>query len=109
MENKALRHNADKPKWGLIHYASILPLVKVLMFGAKKYVPDNWKQPMSRREILESMQRHLSALMDGEECDQESGELHTGHIMANAMFWNYHYENAEREKVLKHIQDLGKM
>jgi len=35
------------------------------------------------------MMRHLSALMDGEEKDKESGISHIGHIQCNAMFYNY--------------------
>jgi hypothetical protein len=35
------------------------------------------------------MQRHLAAIMDGEEVDSESGLLHIGHLMADAMFYSY--------------------
>jgi len=51
---------------------------------------ENWKNHMDRVKILESLQRHLAYLMDGEEIDSESGLPHMGHIMANAMFYNYH-------------------
>jgi len=37
--------------------------------------------------------RHVVALMDGEEYDKESGQHHIGHIMANAMFYSYHFVN----------------
>ena len=51
----------------------------------------NWKRPgLKPKEILESMQRHLAALMDGEDNDPESGQNHIGHIMCNAMFYEYH-------------------
>ncbi len=88
---KALRFNEGKLKWSLVHYASLAPLVLVLMFGAKKYAPHNWKKEMDLTEILESLQRHLAALFDGELVDKESGQLHMGHVMCNAMFWVYHY------------------
>lgn len=64
-------------------------MVRVLMFGAEKYAPDNWKKGLDMKEILESMQRHLAALMDGELNDVESGLPHMGHIQCNAMFFNY--------------------
>lgn len=51
---------------------------------------DNWKKEMPTKQILESMQRHLAALMDGEEFDKESGLSHIGHIQANALFYTYH-------------------
>lgn len=88
---KALRYNNEKPKWSLVHFGSFIPMVKVLMFGAKKYSPDNWKKPMDKKELLDSMQRHMAALMDGEELDPESGESHIGHLMCNTMFFSYHF------------------
>lgn len=51
---------------------------------------DNWKKPMDLKKILESLQRHVAALMDGEELDSESEISHMGHIQCNAMFYNYH-------------------
>lgn len=64
-------------------------MIQVLEFGAEKYDVDNWKKGLDRREILESMMRHLAALLDGEQTDPESQLLHTGHIMCNCMFYNY--------------------
>ena len=86
----ALRYNDGKPDWTLLDYKSLLPLVKVMEQGAKKYSRDNWKLPNNNKmEPLQSAMRHLIALIGGEEFDKESGERHTGHIMANMMFYNY--------------------
>jgi hypothetical protein len=90
---KALRYNAGKPKWSLVHYKSLLPLVRVLEVGASKYAPFNWQKPFPKDELKESLMRHVVALMDGEEYDKESGQHHIGHIMANAMFYSYHFVN----------------
>jgi hypothetical protein len=90
---KSLRYNEDKPKWSLVHYKSLEPMVRVLEMGAKKYSPDNWKIGLNRDEILESTMRHLTALMDGELLDKESGISHMAHIQCNAMFYNYHEAN----------------
>ncbi len=90
MIDKALRFNEGKPKWTLVHFESMVPLVRILEYGAKKYAPYNWKKPMSRSDILDSMQRHMAKLIDGDENDEESGLPHIGHIMANAMFYSYH-------------------
>ena len=86
---KALRYNEGKKKWSYVHFKSLEPMVDVLMFGAKKYAPFNWQKPMDTAEILESMMRHLTALLDGEINDPESGLPHMGHIQCNAMFFNY--------------------
>jgi len=90
-KEKSDRFNEGKLKWSLVHYKSLEPMIKVLEMGAKKYSPDNWKKGLDLKEVQESMQRHLASLMDGETHDKESGELHMGHIMCNAMFWVYHY------------------
>ena len=95
--DKALRFNNGKPKWSYVHYKSLEPMVKVLEYGALKYAPLNWQKPMPLNEILESMQRHLASLMDGELIDAESGISHMGHIQANAMFYNYHVERLKNK------------
>ncbi|MFW6370976.1 MAG: dATP/dGTP diphosphohydrolase domain-containing protein [Bacteroidota bacterium] len=89
MKEKALRYNEGKPKWSLVHFQSLIPMVRVLEFGAAKYAPENWKKGLDKKQILESMMRHLTAVMDGEETDPESGISHMGHIQCNAMFYNY--------------------
>ena len=94
---KASRFNEGKPKWSLVHFESLIPMIRVLEFGAKKYAPKNWMKPMDTTEILESMQRHLAALLDGETHDTESGISHMGHIQCNAMFYNYHIKRINDE------------
>lgn len=96
-KEKSLRFNEGKPKWSYVHFASLIPMVRVLMFGAEKYAPMNWQKGLDLREILESQQRHLAALMDGEENDPESGLSHMGHIQCNAMFYNYHKMKQDEE------------
>jgi hypothetical protein len=87
---KAARFNEGKPQWSLVHFKSLEPMVRVLEFGCIKYDRNNWKKAMDTSKILESMQRHLAALFDGEEVDSETGISHMGHIQCNAMFYNYH-------------------
>lgn len=89
----SLRYNSGKPRWSLIHYPSLLPLVKVLEHGCIKYSRDNWKKGLDKKELLESTMRHLVELMEDNEDDSESKLAHTGHIMANIMFYEYHKNN----------------
>lgn len=88
---KAMRFNEGKTKWSLVHFNSLIPMVKVLEKGALKYAPFNWMKPMDLKEIEESAMRHLTAIIDGETHDPETGELHIGHLMCNCLFWSYHY------------------
>lgn len=90
----ALRYDAGKPQWDLVHFESLLPLVRVLEFGAQKYSKHGWKKPFKDKSIIiNSLLRHVLALADGEQNDPESGLPHVGHIIANAMFYSYHYGN----------------
>ena len=103
-EKKALRYNTGKRKWSLVHFKSLEPMIEVLEYGAKKYThtlssgevvsgAHNWKKGLVKEELLESMMRHLSALIDGQETDPESGLSHIGHLQCNTMFYNYHFGN----------------
>jgi hypothetical protein len=89
---KGLRFNTGKLRWGLVVFKALEPMVKVLMFGAAKYTDNNWKKGLPPREVLECMQRHLAALLDGEVNDPESGLPHIGHVQCNAMFYSYFTE-----------------
>jgi hypothetical protein len=89
-----LRFNTGKLQWGQMHYGAMEPMIRVLAYGAEKYDDRNWQKGLVPREVLECLQRHLAALMDGETHDKESGLPHIGHVMANAMFYSYFTEVA---------------
>lgn len=93
MNNKGLRDNKNKPKWSLVPQSSLIPLVRVLEFGAEKYAPHNWKKGLSITECCESLKRHLDSFMEGEDNDPESKLSHIGHIQANALFILWMMEN----------------
>lgn len=93
LKKEGLRFNQDKPKWSLVPQSALLPMVKVLEFGAKKYAPQNWMKGLSVVEICESMKRHLDAFMEGEDNDKESLISHIGHLQCNALFLAWMIEN----------------
>ncbi len=83
---QAERHNQGKPQYSLIDLECLTPCVEVLEFGAKKYARNNWKKGMPREQIIDSLLRHVGALLRGEELDPESGLSHIGHVQCNALF-----------------------
>jgi len=85
-DTKGDRFNEGKLRWSLVDFKSIEPMVRVLEFGAKKYSDHNWKEGLKTTEICESLMRHLTAYLNGENNDPESGISHIGHIQCNAMF-----------------------
>ena len=87
------RFNEGKPKWSLVPQSSLIPMVQVLEFGAKKYGAYNWAKGLSIRETCESLKRHLDAFMEGEDIDSDSGLSHIGHIQCNALFLSWMMEN----------------
>lgn len=97
--DKAKRFNEGKPQYSLLHLKSLEPVVRVLEFGAAKYDRNNWKKPMDLKSIEDSLTRHLTAINNGELFDEESGELHMGHIGANVMFWLYQYNNQKNAEI----------
>ncbi len=91
----------------------IFNLLKKLSYISKKIIlenyqiinsgRDNWKKGLDLNQILESISRHLFALMSGEIIDPESGQFHIGHIQANCMFWQYHYiKQCKKERNITH-------
>lgn len=116
--DKGLRYNHGRLKWSLVDFDAFEPMVKVLMYGAHKYtifegedgkqikgvdIPmeeasklkvlysgtNNWKKGLKVTEVMESLQRHINALMRGEDNDPESGLPHIGHMQCNVMFLAY--------------------
>lgn len=84
-----LRYNEGKERWSLVDFEALKPMVKVLEYGANKYDDHNWKKGLKTTEICESLLRHLTAYLNGEDKDNETGLNHTGHILCNAMFLSY--------------------
>lgn len=89
MSDKGLRYNDNKTRWTLLDFDAVEGMVKVLEFGSKKYNDHNWKKGLKTTEIVDSMMRHMTAYLNGEQLDKESGLPHVDHIQCNAMYLSY--------------------
>lgn len=73
-----------KPPLHLVAPALVLWVSKVFGYSAGKYGPYNWREKKVRLSIyLNAIERHLLAMKDGQETDEESGLPHAAHIGAN--------------------------
>ena len=86
-----IKYDSGKPDWSLMPFRELTEVVKVLTAGAVKYSPDNWKfvKPSQERYAAAAL-RHISARMQGEVKDPETGCPHTAHAICCLLFWMWH-------------------
>jgi hypothetical protein len=73
-----------KPPLRLVPSALVIHTSQAMAFGAKKYGAYNWRDKKVRLTVyIEAAQRHLAALLDGEDRASDSGVLHTAHVAAS--------------------------
>lgn len=82
----ATRHNQNKIPLSLLPLDCLEEVARVLDYGSKKYSRDNWRKGQTLDQILDSLLRHVAAIQRGEERDEESGELHSAHVVTNSLF-----------------------
>lgn len=84
----ALRFNEGKARLSLLLDAphAVEGVVEVLEYGCKKYSRSNWKKGLNHTEVIDSMLRHISSYLKGEDVDKESGLPHVDHVATNAIF-----------------------
>lgn len=81
------KFDGGKLQFSLLADDAVELLVRVLMFGAKKYAPGNWSLVREWRErYYDALQRHLAKWRAGELDDPETGLPHTAAVFCNAMF-----------------------
>ena len=83
VDGKADRHNANKPDLSLIPMCLLEDEARVWQHGAKKYEKNNWVRGQNWSIPLASALRHLAKWQAGQDNDDESGESHIAHAIAN--------------------------
>jgi len=87
--DQALRYNDGKPRLSFVLSApnAIAGVTKVLEHGAEKYSRDNWKKGLPYTEVADSLIRHLTDFLNGEDIDKDSGYLlNIDQVVCNALF-----------------------
>ena len=81
--NPKHRVGLTKAPLSLVPRSAKIHLAMALADGAEKYGAYNWRiEAVNMRIYLEAAERHLDALLDGEDKADDSGLHHAAHIMA---------------------------
>ena len=93
MMSGGVKYDEDKPPMALLDSDFLEDISRVLGFGARKYVADNWRNGISYRRLISAAYRHLGSVNKGEDIDAESGLPHTAHLGCCIMFLNWMAKN----------------
>lgn len=85
------KFDINKPRPSLLPVDSIMKILEVLEFGAKKYGENNWQHVMPHTRYFDAALRHLFAWQSGEKFDSESGLSHFAHA-ATCLLFLLHFE-----------------
>lgn len=88
----ALKYDSKKPRMELLSVPALIEISKVLTYGADKYTvgdvsgAHNWRKGFEWSRLYGAALRHLTAHMDGDDTDPESGLSHLAHLGCCVMF-----------------------
>ena len=97
MEEVGKKFDGEKPRYELLSPFAIEAMVRVLSNGARKYGDHNWRAGITFSRIIGALNRHIAAIERGEDYDVGpggDGELHSAHILCEAMFLTEYYNMA---------------
>ena len=103
-KEQGARHNAGKPQLSFTVLGREVAAgeAAVWAWGAAKYARGNWLKGMSWTGSADSLLRHLTALLNGEDLDPETGLPHVDHIVCSAKILSNSYHTRpdldDREK-----------
>ncbi len=76
---EGIKHDEGKPEYDRLAFDALGAFNDVHKFGDSKYARGNWKQGLHLSRLLNAAIRHISATLNGDLFDSESGKLHTAH------------------------------
>lgn len=96
-EKGFVKADSGKLQWSLLPFEELKDVVKVLMLGAKKYTPDNWKKCDDVTRYKDALMRHVISYVSGDKTDEESQLSHLAHAVCNCLFLMY-FDNTKKEE-----------
>lgn len=80
-----IKHDSDKSDWSILPFNALEGVVKVFMFGAKKYERHNYRGGFKQSRLLSAILRHITSHIRGETLDPETGEMHLAHAVCGLL------------------------
>jgi len=104
---KGVKYDDKKLDYTLLPKSALDEVVKVLMYGARKYPEaNNWKKVSdARNRYNKAALRHLFSEVDGEEIDPESNLFHLAHAVCSNLFALHFAIKEEDEWLLKESEN----
>lgn len=81
-----VKYDDGKPRYDLLPADALHEVVRVLTFGAQKYVPHNWENGIQYGRVFGAIMRHMWAYWRGEDLDPETNIHHVAHAVTNGLF-----------------------
>lgn len=91
------KNDEGKLQWSLMPFEQLEDVVRVLMNGAKKYSPGNWKKCDDPTRYTDALMRHVTAYVEGQKFDTgPGGDMihHLAHAICDCLFIMY-FEKGE--------------
>ena len=92
-----IKADSGKLRWSLMPFEQLKQVVSVLMKGAEKYSPDNWKKCDDIERYKDALMRHVVAYVSGDKIDKEFGFSHLAHAICNCLFLMWFDDNKKEE------------
>jgi len=106
---KGFKHDQNKPRWELLPFTEMKEIVEVLTIGAQKYKDNNWQYVTPSNRYIGALFRHLTAWIEGEKLDPETGKSHLAHAGCNLLFLMWVDNNKKKQRLTEKESDLFEM
>ena len=77
--SKAIKYDVNKPQWSILPFEALEEVVKVFMYGAKKYNKNNFRQGFEASRLVDASLRHIISWNKGIDNDPETNISHLAH------------------------------
>lgn len=82
-KDRGTKDDKGKPDLSLNPKAATWGMARALTYGANKYGRYNFKKGIEYTRLSAACMRHLTAFLEGEDIDSESGNHHVHHALAS--------------------------